>query len=424
MSALTRRSHSTQSKGKEPAKTPPHDEHEHEREHDHDHGHSHEAPDHAHSHSHSHGVFSLGHSHSHGDTVGHGDAEKVVAVLQGAGDAGSRITLIGLASNVVLTISKGAAGWFMNSASLLADAGHTAGDLIGDLITLFCWKLSRKPPSETYPHGYAKFEVLGTAAVSVLLTGGAIGLGLHSFTMLMESIAQSAATMPAGPLQEVLVNVSHIAHAVPSVASEHSHAHALDPNAAWFAAIGVIWKEWLYRATKKVADNERSPVLFANALHHRSDMYGSLVALVAILGTWYWPSLPLDQLGGILVSWLILQQGWGITMTSFRQLTDHGVSPSTRSSLIRALDPLLVRPHSASDTLSRQAPTAEQILGIKDLRATRAGAQMFVDLTARVPSTLSVADASTLEGKIARTLKDAKKEITEVRVRFEPDDKE
>lgn len=136
--------------------------------------------------------------------------------------------------------------------------------------------------------------------MSVLLTGGAIGLGLHSLTMLMESLAQSAAAMPAGPLQDVLVNVTQIAHAVPSVASEHSHAHALDPNAAWFAAIGVIWKEWLFRATKKVADEEHSPVLFANALHHRSDMYGSFVALVAILGTWYWPSLPLDQIGGEL----------------------------------------------------------------------------------------------------------------------------
>lgn len=44
-----------------------------------------------------------------------------------SGDPGSRITIIGLAANVGLTVSKGAAGWYMNSASLLADAGHTAG---------------------------------------------------------------------------------------------------------------------------------------------------------------------------------------------------------------------------------------------------------------------------------------------------------
>lgn len=71
-------------------------------------------------------------------------------------------------------------------------------DLVGDLITLFCWKLSRRSPTEAYPYGFGKFEVLGTAAVSVLLTGGAVGLGLHSVSLLVESISHTAATLPPG----------------------------------------------------------------------------------------------------------------------------------------------------------------------------------------------------------------------------------
>ncbi|KAF9043818.1 hypothetical protein BDZ89DRAFT_1109268 [Hymenopellis radicata] len=35
------------------------------------------------------------------------------------------MTLLSLASNVSLTIIKGLAGWFLHSASLLADAGHS-----------------------------------------------------------------------------------------------------------------------------------------------------------------------------------------------------------------------------------------------------------------------------------------------------------
>lgn len=142
--------------------------------------------------------------------------------------------------------------------------------------------------------------MLGTAAVSVLLTGGALGLGLHSLSLLVDSLSHTASTLPPGALQDVLVNVTHVVHHVPSIdlGHSHSHGHALDPNAAWFAAIGVIAKEWLYRATKKVADAESSPVLSANALHHRSDAWASCVALVAILGTWWWPHLPLDQIGG------------------------------------------------------------------------------------------------------------------------------
>jgi len=411
MATLTsRRPHTNSAKGKEP-----------ERRTDHDH-------DHDHSHSHSHSAFggSFVHGHSHGEG-GHGDAEKVVAVLSGAGDRGSRITLIGLASNVGLTVSKGAAGWYMNSASLLADAGHTAGDLIGDLITLFCWKLSRRPPTAVYPYGFGKFEVLGTAAVSILLTGGALGLGFHSLSLLVDSLSHTAASLPAGTLQTILSNVTEVAQSVSAAGLEHSHSHghghghALDPNAAWFAGIGIIAKEWLYRATKKVAQEENSPVLYANAVHHRSDAWSSGVALVAILGTWWWPHLPLDQIGGLLVSVLIVQQGWSIMMNALKQLTDAGVSSSTLKTLRTALDSLLPSKEASTAVAT---PSERSLLAVKDLRAMRAGALMFVDLTAEVSRTMSVAETSTLQANIERTLKRAKKEISEVRVRFEPVDEE
>jgi hypothetical protein len=147
-----RRSHSTQVKETQ-HKENPDDKHEHAHKHDHDH----------HAHSHSHSVYgSLTHSHSNGDE-GHSHGVEALksagtpnplfsntdlnhGVLRwNIGDKGSRVTLIGLGANVVLTTSKGLAGWFMvselirsifcihlilssvfqNSASLLADAGHS-----------------------------------------------------------------------------------------------------------------------------------------------------------------------------------------------------------------------------------------------------------------------------------------------------------
>lgn len=108
--------------------------------------------------------------------------------------------------------------------------------------------------------------------------------------------------MPPGAAQQIVQNVTAAAQTVSSAVASHglhdAHVHALDPNAAWFAAISVVAKEWLFRATKKVAEEERSRVLLANAVHHRSDAYTSMVALCAILGTWWFPALPLDPLGG------------------------------------------------------------------------------------------------------------------------------
>ena len=110
-----------------------------QKEHPHkDHG----LPNHE-AHSHSHSIF--GHSHSH--EAGHThDAEQIIAALEGSGmsplsslqlpylpwtsgDRGSYITLVGLFSNIALTTAKGFAGWYLHSASLLADAGHSLSGL-------------------------------------------------------------------------------------------------------------------------------------------------------------------------------------------------------------------------------------------------------------------------------------------------------
>lgn len=111
----------------------------------------------AHSHStksghdhHDHGMF--GHTHSHGgDTE---EAAALAAAFSGAGDRGSRIILWGLASNILLTAAKGVGGYMLHSASLLADAGHSLSDLLGDIVVLFSWRLSRRPASRGFQYGY------------------------------------------------------------------------------------------------------------------------------------------------------------------------------------------------------------------------------------------------------------------------------
>ena len=133
---------------------------------------------HSHSHAHSHSPFGHSHSHSHaGDTE---EAAALAAAFSGAGDRGSRIILLGLASNVALTVAKGLGGVFLHSASLLADAGHSLSDLLGDLVVLFSWKLSRRPASKAFQFGYGKFEALGSLLVASLLVGGALGIGTRA----------------------------------------------------------------------------------------------------------------------------------------------------------------------------------------------------------------------------------------------------
>jgi divalent metal cation (Fe/Co/Zn/Cd) transporter len=145
--------------------------------------------------------------------------------------------------------------------------------------------------------GFGKFETLGTTTVSLLLIGGALGIGFHSYYLLLEALAPTIGSMPDGAAKDILTAISS-SHLTDSLSTMHAHEHSLDPNAAWFALVGIIAKEWLYRITKRVADEEKSSVLLANAIHHRSDAYTSVVAFFAILGTWYAPWIPLDPIGG------------------------------------------------------------------------------------------------------------------------------
>lgn len=247
----------------------------------------------------------------------------------------------------------------------------------------------------------------------------------------MVALGESAVHLSPGALQEFLQYISSNAP-VPHVG--HAHVHSVDPNAAWFAAASVVAKEWLYRITKVVADEEQSPVLLANAIHHRSDAYSSLVAFFAILGTWLFPAFPLDPIGGtplfphctelntnpftsllgLVVSLVILQQGVSLLRGAWGDLTDASVSPRKYASIEKLLQPLITKEAPATAALS-SSPT---ILDISHLRARRAGSMVFVDVTAVVPGDITMEQVDVLDSMIQRTVKEKKKEIAEVRVKF------
>ncbi|CAO1636925.1 unnamed protein product [Parajaminaea phylloscopi] len=378
--------------------------------HEHDHEHTHE-----HSHSHSHGIFG-GHSHSHS----HGspeEADRLIAAIKGKGDRGSNITLLGLFSNIVLCISKGIAGVFLNSASLVADAAHSLSDMFSDLVTLFCWKMSQKPPSQTHPLGYGKYETMGGLGVSVVLVGGAAGIGLHSWGLLVEALAPMLETAPA-LVKTIGSWTGSAAHWTAGHLHDHSHHHGgdaasvaegasgvLDPNAMWFALVSVLVKEWLYRATLKIAKEENSSVLEANALHHRSDSLSSGVTFVAIGGSWL--GLPiLDPLGGLLVAALIGKQGFELLISALRELSDRGVDAEALAGF--------------EEAMSSVREAEPELVAWKDLRAVKSGVSTFIDVTLVLPGTLTIAEGRRIEDKVREALVEAHKGVKEVRVHMTP----
>jgi cobalt-zinc-cadmium efflux system protein len=147
--------------------------------HSHDHGHDHH--DHGHGHGH-------GHHHHHTPT-----------------DFG-RAFAIGIALNGAYVIGEATYGVFANSLSLLADAGHNAGDVVSlGLAWLAAW-LSGKAPSSRYTYGLRSSSILAALANAVLLALITGAIAWEAVLRLMNPQPAAGATMMAVAAIGIAIN--------------------------------------------------------------------------------------------------------------------------------------------------------------------------------------------------------------------------
>ncbi|KAJ1953144.1 mitochondrial metal transporter [Linderina pennispora] len=247
-----------------------------------------------HSHSHSHSLFTM-HSHTHSSQETQAKAD-----LLEHHQAGSRITLIGMGANLGMSVAKGAAGIVFHSSALVADAAHSLSDILGDVVTLYTFRKSRRPVDASHPFGYGRYEALGTLVVSGFLVAAGVGIGMHALEQVYSLLPMLSST-PA--------------------AAASSDSVGMDSRAIWFAVASIGINEALFQATMKVGRRTKSDVLVANAWHHRSDALTSLVSVGAIGGAIM--GFPvLDPLGGLVVSAMLAKSGGEMAMDAINEITD------------------------------------------------------------------------------------------------------
>src|SRR5215213_11472840 len=77
--------------------------------------------------------------------------------------------LASIASGVLLTGLKLVVGVATGSLAILAEAAHSALDLLAAGITFSVVHIAELPPDENHPYGHARAEQLGALAETVLL---------------------------------------------------------------------------------------------------------------------------------------------------------------------------------------------------------------------------------------------------------------
>ncbi|KAH3686046.1 hypothetical protein WICPIJ_002965 [Wickerhamomyces pijperi] len=231
---------------------------------------------------------------------------------------GVRITWIGLLINVGMAVGKFTGGIVFHSQALMADSVHAMSDLVSDLLTLTTVGLAARGPNQDFPYGYGKVETVGSLAVSSILTMAGLSIGWASLVSIVGPVVPHAIIDTLNAYHIHLLSAGH----------SHSHGAAQDitnVNAAWIAGASIVAKEWIFRATSKVAKETNSKVLLANAWHHRVDSMTSLVALVTITSGHFLGITSLDAVGGLLVSGLVIKAGFSGIKIAVNELIDRSV---------------------------------------------------------------------------------------------------
>jgi cation diffusion facilitator family transporter len=275
------------------------------------------------------------------------------------------VTILGAVANVILVVIKGAIGLVAGSSALVADAVHSLSDLASDIVALFGLRAAAKPPDEDHPYGHGRFETLAAIVLAVILLGVAVGIAWDAWGRF------DAPTEPA-------------------------------TMAVWAAALGIVVKEALYHVTVRVGRRHNSPLVLANAWHHRSDALSSVAVLAGIAGARMGFPI-LDPVAAVVVAALIAKMAMEILRAAVHEITD--------ATLQRGM----------LEELSAGIGGLPGVVNLHELRARRMGSRVLVDLHVEVDGSTTVSDGHQVAERVRQFVFESSREVSDVLVHVDPE---
>ncbi len=278
------------------------------------------------------------------------------------------VTWLAITINILLTVIKIVFGIIGQSQALIADGLHSLSDLLVGAITLVAAKYSTQPPDLEHPYGHDRIETLATIAGGGLLLLMAGGLLIDAQRRLFEP--------------ELL----------------------LQPTAISLAAVilSIVIKEAIYHYTIYVANRVRSPMLRANAWHHRSDAISSVIVFFGVAGSMM-GFLWLDAVATIGISFMIGYIGFSLILPGINELVDRGLE---KEQLIEIKEIIL---------------SVTGVHGLHQLRTRKMGANVLVDVHILVDPRISVSESHQIGEAVRTRLMAQREDITDVLVHIDPE---
>jgi len=281
-----------------------------------------------------------------------------------------KVTLVGAFIDFILAVIKIVLGFIGQSGALIADGIHSFSDLITDWVTWYAAKLSGDAPDDDHPYGHERFETVATLGLSIFLA-------IVGTIIIIDGFGRFS-------------NPNELKHESWLIAA---------------ATLSILSKEGLYWYTVKVAKNVKSDLLRANAWHHRTDAFSSIVVVIGIIGAangYFF----FDSVAAILVGVLIIYIGWQLGFEATKELVDTSIDQEDIKALHLALS---------------------EIKGVKSvhtLRTRKVGHKKSADVHVQVNPFLSVSEGHIISVSVERVAKECIEELDDVTVHIDPENDE
>ena len=89
-----------------------------------------------------------------------------------------RVSWVSIGVNVGLTGLKLFAGLFAQSSAMVADAVHSASDILSTVIVMIGAKVSGKASDREHPYGHERMECIASVVLASILCVTGLGIGL------------------------------------------------------------------------------------------------------------------------------------------------------------------------------------------------------------------------------------------------------
>ncbi|MBQ7205948.1 MAG: cation transporter [Muribaculaceae bacterium] len=275
-----------------------------------------------------------------------------------------RCTLIGMTSDIGLSVLKIATGIIGRSSAILADGIHSISDTVTDALVYAMVRLSGKGVDERYRYGRGKFETLAAFLISIILVVVALGL-----------MTEGASDVWAAVQGETLERPHNIALIV--------------------GIIAVVVKEGLYHYTRLMGRKTESSALKAYAWHHRADALSTSATLLGVAGAMFlgerWRVL--DPLAAIAVSILILVLAYRLGRPAVEELLEVSL------------------PQDEQEKIAAIVNGTEGVKAFHNLRTRRNGNLRVVDMHIKVDGQLTVTRSHEITREIEHQLSEALGEV-------------